>query len=155
VRFLGAVRDMQRFYRTIDCLVHPPLTEAFGLVAIEAAALGCPVVAAAVDGLPEAVTEGVSGFCVQPTLPLGDYERLGGSRAGLPPLVYDPLRDSLVEPPIADPSALAAAVERVFSSAAGFEALSASASEHVVHAPGFDEHVRDVAAVIDARLGAH
>src|SRR5262249_14493586 len=52
VRFLGSVRDMEAFYRDIDCLVHPPLTEAFGLVAIEAAAHGCPVIAAAIDGLP-------------------------------------------------------------------------------------------------------
>jgi glycosyltransferase involved in cell wall biosynthesis len=155
VRFLGAVRDMGTFYGSIDCLVHPPLTEAFGLVAVEAAAFGCPVVAAAVDGLPEAVADGVSGFCVQPTLPLADYEGLGGAHAGLPALVYDPLGDSLVEPPIADPAALAQAVVRVFSSVSAFEALSASASEHVLRAPGFDAHVRDVAAVIDERLGAH
>jgi glycosyltransferase involved in cell wall biosynthesis len=154
VRFLGAVRDMEAFYRAIDCLIHPPITEAFGLVAVEAAALGCPVVAAAIDGLPEAVGDGVSGLCVPPTLPLAAYEALGGSRSGLPRLVYDPARDSLVEPPIVDPSALAGAVERVFSSAAAFEALSASASDHVLRAPGFDAHVRDVAAVIDSRMEA-
>jgi glycosyltransferase involved in cell wall biosynthesis len=155
VRFLGAVRAMETFYRTIDCLVHPPITEAFGLVAVEAAALGCPVVAAAVDGLPEAVADGVSGICVRPTLPVAAYEALGGSRTELPPLVYDPLRDSLVEPPIVDPSALADAVERVFSNAAAFEALSASASDHVLRAPGFDAHVRDVAAAIDGWLVTH
>jgi glycosyltransferase involved in cell wall biosynthesis len=146
---------MESFYRAIDCLLHPPITEAFGLVAVEAAAFGCPVIAAAVDGLPEAVAGGVSGFCIQPTLPLSAYEALGGSLTGLPPLVYDPLRDSLVEPAIVEPSALADAVERMFSSTAGFEALSASASDHVRHAPGFDAHVRDVAAVLDGRLGLH
>jgi glycosyltransferase involved in cell wall biosynthesis len=154
VRFLGAVRDMEAFYRAIDCLIHPPITEAFGLVAVEAAALGCPVVAAAIDGLPEAVADGITGVCVQPTLPLAAYEALGGSRHGLPALVYDPAEDSLVAPPIADPSALADAVERVFSSAAAFEALSASASDHVLRAPDFDAHVRDVAAVLDARMEA-
>jgi glycosyltransferase involved in cell wall biosynthesis len=154
VRFLGAVRDMEGFYRSIDCLVHPPLTEAFGRVAIEAAAFGCPVVAAAIDGLPEAVSDGISGYCVRPTIPLADYEKLGGARTGLPPLVYDPARDRLVEPPLVDPAALADAVARVFSSAECFEALSASASEHVLRAPGFDAHVRDVMAVIDRRIGA-
>jgi glycosyltransferase involved in cell wall biosynthesis len=146
---LGSVRDMQAFYRDVDCLVHPPLTEAFGLVAIEAAALGCPVIAAAIDGLPEAVADGVSGYMVPPTLPLADYEGLGGARYGLPALVYDPTSDSLVAPPIVDPAALAGAVARLVSSAASFEALSARASAHVLGAPTFARHVEDVMAVID------
>ncbi len=113
VSFLGSVLDMQAFYRNVDCLVHPPLTEAFGLVAIEAAALGCPVIAAAIDGLPEAVADGVTGYTITPTLPLAEYEGLGGARYGLPALVYDPASDSLVAPPIVDPSALAGAVARL------------------------------------------
>jgi glycosyltransferase involved in cell wall biosynthesis len=149
VSFLGSLRDMQAFYREVDCLVHPPLTEAFGLVAIEAAALGCPVIAAAIDGLPEAVADGVTGYTVAPTLPLEDYVRLGGARYGLPALVYDPARDALVATPIVDPSALAGAVTRLFSSAAAFETLSARASEHVLGAPTFARHVDDVMAVID------
>jgi glycosyltransferase involved in cell wall biosynthesis len=137
VSFLGSVRDMQTFYRDVDCLLHAPLTEAFGLVAIEAAALGCPVIAAAIDGLPEAVADGVSGYTVAPTLPLEEYEELGGARYGLPALVYDPGSDSLVATPIVDPSALAGAVARLVSNAASFEALSARASEHVLSAPTF------------------
>ena len=87
--FHGTVADMRQFYTNIDCLLHPPVTEAFGLVAIEAAAHGCPVIAAAVDGLPEAVEEGLSGSCIQPTLPLAEYRKLGGSFEGLPAEVYD------------------------------------------------------------------
>ena len=71
-QFHGAVRDMEHFYRSIDCLVHPPLTEAFGLVAIEAGGYGCPVIVAAVDGLPEAVKNGVSGHCITPTHSLAE-----------------------------------------------------------------------------------
>ena len=149
VRFLGAVRDMDAFYRDVDCLVHPPLTEAFGLVAIEAAALGCPVIAAAIDGLPEAVTEGVTGHCVAPTLPLAEYPKLGGAGYGLPPVVYDPARDALVAPPLVDPAALARAVARLFADAAAYESLSARASAHVLGAPDFARHVADVMAVID------
>jgi glycosyltransferase involved in cell wall biosynthesis len=149
VRFLGAVRDMAAFYRDVDCLVHAPLTEAFGLVAIEAAALGCPVVAAAIDGLPEAVSDGVTGYCVAPSLPLADYAALGGAHDGLPPLVYDPARDALVAPPLVDPAALASAVARLFAEAAAYESLSARASAHVLGAPGFARHVADVMAVVD------
>ena len=149
VRFLGSVRDMDAFYRDIDCLVHPPLTEAFGLVAIEAAAFGCPVVAAAIDGLPEAVTQGVTGHCVAPSLPLAEYATLGGATYGLPPLVYDPARDALVAPPLVDPKALARVVAKLFSDVGVYESLSARASAHVLGAPDFARHVADVMAVVD------
>jgi len=154
VQFRGSVREMERFYRDVDCLLHAPLTEAFGLVALEAAALGCPVIAAAVDGLPEVVLDGVSGYCVAPTLPLAEYFALGGARGGLPPQVYDPSRDALVDTPLVSPAALADAVARLFANAQVFERLSASASEHVLRTSDFDRHVRDVMAVVDETRGA-
>jgi glycosyltransferase involved in cell wall biosynthesis len=153
VHFQGAVRDMGSFYRSIDCLVHPPLTEAFGLVAIEAAAMGCPVIAAAIDGLPEAVADGVSGYCLTPTMPLADYAGLGGGpTADLPALVYDPARDALVAPPFVDPVALADAVARLFASASAFEDLSRSASDYVLRRFDFDRHVDEVMTVAAASL---
>lgn len=149
VVFEGARADMAEFYRRVDCLLHPPLTEAFGLVALEAAAHGCPVVAAGIDGLPEAVADGVSGFVLAPTLPLEEYVALGGSREGLPERVYSPQRDALVGPQAVAPSAIAAAVMRMFADVATFEALSVSASRHVLARNGFAEHVREVLGVID------
>ncbi len=95
VTFHGAVNDMPAFYASVDCLLHTPITEAFGLVAIEAAAHGCPVVAARVDGLAEAVAGGVTGRLVAPTLPLTRYVELGGSLEGLPQCIYDPAADAL------------------------------------------------------------
>lgn len=152
VMFHGAVSDMAGFYGRIDCLLHAPITEAFGLVALEAAAHGCPVVTAAVDGLPEAVADGVSGFCLLPTLPLAAYLELGGSLEGLPERVYAPDRDALAAPQAVDPVALARAVERVFGAANTFESLSAAASAHVLRGPDFSAHVRDVLGVIDESL---
>lgn len=156
VAFEGAIADMDTFYRRVDCLLHPPLTEAFGLVALEAAAHGCPVIAAAIDGLPEAVADGVSGYTVLPTLSLEDYVELGGSHDGLPERVYSPQRDALVQPQAVAPTEIAATVARIFDSAASFEALSASASKHVLARGTFAEHVGDVLGVIDdfrARIG--
>lgn len=47
--------DMPQVMNAIDCLVHPASgTEAFGLVACEAQACGKPVIASALDGIPEA-----------------------------------------------------------------------------------------------------
>lgn len=149
VTFHGAVGDMTAFYAGIDCLLHTPITEAFGLVAIEAAAHGCPVVTARVDGLPEAVAAGVSGRTIEPTLPIARYVELGGSLTGLPQCIYDPTTDALGEPRAVDPLRLAAEVASVFHDARAFEALSATASTHVLAQPGFTSHVRDVMAVID------
>ncbi|HLF12204.1 MAG TPA: glycosyltransferase family 4 protein [Gammaproteobacteria bacterium] len=153
-RFHGAVADMRGFYRDIDCLLHPPLTEAFGLVAIEAAAHGCPVIAAAVDGLPEAVADGVSGYCVAPLLPLSDYLELGGSSDGIPAYVYDAASDSLHEPRIVDPGALAKTVQRLFSDTETYERMSRSASEHVSRGFDFDAHVDEVMGVINELAGS-
>jgi glycosyltransferase involved in cell wall biosynthesis len=155
VTFHGAVSDMAAFYRGVDCLLHPPITEAFGLVAIEAAAHGCPVVTAAVDGLPEAVADGVSGFCVVPTLPLAAYVELGGSLTGLPQRVYAPGRDTLVEPQAVDPTEIARTLEHLFRDARTFESMSRAASAHVLRGADFAAHVRDVLSVIDEFLSRH
>jgi glycosyltransferase involved in cell wall biosynthesis len=154
VTFHGAVDDMPAFYARVDCLLHTPITEAFGLVALEAAAHGCPVVAAGVDGLAEAVVDGVTGRLIAPTLDLDRYVELGGALEGLPQCVYDPAADALHEPRAVDPERLAAEVAAVFEDARAYEARSAAASAHVLAAPGFAAHVRDVVAVIDGSIRA-
>lgn len=49
VFFLGAQEHMDRAYRAAQCLVHPTLQDAYGMVVLEAFAYGLPVV---VSGLP-------------------------------------------------------------------------------------------------------
>ncbi len=66
VRFLGAVEheDLADYYALADICVVPSRTETFGLVALEAQALGTPVVASAVGGLTEIVADGETGILV-------------------------------------------------------------------------------------------
>ncbi|HET7721450.1 MAG TPA: glycosyltransferase [Acidimicrobiales bacterium] len=53
------------YYRAADVCLVPSRSESFGLVALEAAACGTPVVAAAVGGLRTIVTHGQTGFLVE------------------------------------------------------------------------------------------
>ncbi len=52
------------FYRAADVCIVPSRAESFGLVALEAAACGTPVVAASVGGLRSLVEDGATGFLV-------------------------------------------------------------------------------------------
>jgi D-inositol-3-phosphate glycosyltransferase len=56
--------DLADFYRAADVCIVPSRAESFGLVALEAAACGTPVVAASVGGLRSLVDDGTTGFLV-------------------------------------------------------------------------------------------
>lgn len=66
VRFLGAVAQgaLASYLSLADVCVVPSYSESFGLVALEAAACGTPVVAARVGGLPAIVKDGLTGYTI-------------------------------------------------------------------------------------------
>jgi glycosyltransferase involved in cell wall biosynthesis len=99
----GQQRDMPQVMNALDCLVHPQIgTEALGLVVCEAHACGKPVIASALDGIPEAFRAGGYGRLVTPENIAELAEAMSG-QAGQPRLNAD------------EAAALHARVARVFS----------------------------------------
>jgi D-inositol-3-phosphate glycosyltransferase len=60
---------LSSYYRAADVCLVPSRSESFGLVALEAAACGTPVVASAVGGLTTLVDHGHTGFLVEDANP--------------------------------------------------------------------------------------
>lgn len=68
VCFLGSVqrRSLGYYYEMMDCLILPSLSEAQGVVLLEAAAYKLPIIATSVGGIPEIVENDVNGLLVKP-----------------------------------------------------------------------------------------
>jgi glycosyltransferase involved in cell wall biosynthesis len=66
VELIGSIprSDMAAQYRWADLLVLPSVSDTFGLVILEAMALGLPVIASKNTGGPDILRDGVDGFIV-------------------------------------------------------------------------------------------
>jgi D-inositol-3-phosphate glycosyltransferase len=93
VTFLGS-KDQDSlpcYYSAASMVVVPSHYESFGMVALEAMACGCPVIASDVGGLSFSVADGFNGYLV----PNADPEALAYKLTLL--LKYDSLREHLGE----------------------------------------------------------
>lgn len=73
VRFLGMRTDMEDLYSAMDLFVLPSHREGFPRAAMEAAAMGLPIIATDIRGCRQVVDDGVNGLLV----PVLDPVRLG------------------------------------------------------------------------------
>lgn len=88
VRFLGRRDDVASILQALDLLVLNSSSEPFSIVLLEALASGTPVLATAVDGVPELIADGETGFLVEP----GNLDQL---TARLLELARDPGKRSI------------------------------------------------------------
>ncbi len=131
IDFEVEVANMPSFYQGIDIFLLPSIREPLGLVAVEAMASGCPVIATSVDGIPEAIIDGQTGFCIQPDMTIKDYLTLVGQEFGgkFPEAVYDPPTDQLRSPLATNPNKLANAVQKLITDPVLYGMMSRNALE--------------------------
>ena len=67
--------DLRALIAASDIAIVPSLYEPFGLVALEAMALGAPVICARTGGLADIVTDGETGLLFSPAIPVTSPER--------------------------------------------------------------------------------
>ena len=142
VTFHGHVSKMSVFYRDMDVIIIPSIREPLGNVCVEASYFGCPVVASAVDGIPEAIAHGETGILIRPSLPMTLYSSLGGGCRHLPGWYYDPSTNSLAEPKLISPEEIAAAIEHLCDSPDDYQKMSAAAHRRIVERHDFEAYVR-------------
>ena len=87
VFFLGKIETVAPLLASADVFLLPTSSESFGLSALEAMASGVPVVGSDSGGLPEVVTNGVTGLLY----PVGDVDSMA---AGVLSIVTDPARQA-------------------------------------------------------------
>lgn len=66
ITFLGDINHVETILPIADCVIQPSFNESFSMVVLEAMACAVPTVSSNVDGIPEVVDEGVTGFMADP-----------------------------------------------------------------------------------------
>ncbi len=76
VKIAGFIPDIEKFISSIDILVHTVNFEGLGTVVLQAMAVGVPVIATSVGGIPELIENGINGYLVEKNNPLDTSEKI-------------------------------------------------------------------------------
>ena len=74
--YLGLVDEVSKYVASYDVLVLPSRIDGRPLIVMEALALGVPVIASNVGGLPNLVIDGVNGYLLKELNPSGFYNKI-------------------------------------------------------------------------------
>lgn len=148
VYFLGCIDDIAAFYDSIDICINPSISEAFGLISVEAQAFGCVPIVSYTDGLAETIVRGKTGIGIIPSLEHDQFPSLGGSMKGFPRYVYDPIEDRLHRPNVMDPSRAVQEITSLLGDPKRYEAMSQAGIAHASSSFQFDDYVERVERLV-------
>jgi glycosyltransferase involved in cell wall biosynthesis len=143
LHFLGFLPSAPNLMSEMDLLVHPAIREPLGNVLIEAGLARVPVIASNVDGIPEVVVNGETGWLIDCTLPVEHNIRAPGA-SPLPKVVVDG-RTRRLRPPLGPkPEELADAVVRLLRDAQLRRQMGKRARERMKRLFSIDRYARDL-----------
>jgi glycosyltransferase involved in cell wall biosynthesis len=155
IQWKGNVSPVANFYDAIDILLVPSIREPLGLVSLEAAARGVPAIAAAVDGIPEAVLDGTTGLCLPPTIERTAFRDLLVVPHELPEVVVNPVKKCLQEPKIVDPRDMANAAEMLINNPLVYSQFSRNAIDYAHTRSDFDSYFNSLKLLFEPHVATH
>lgn len=105
IKLIGRIKNPYKFFEKISLLVVPSIREPLGNVCIEAGYSKTPVLASNIDGIPEIITNFISGELLNPSKPLTDIK--SQNVLAYPEYVVNPTDGELMIPLEIDPIELA------------------------------------------------
>jgi glycosyltransferase involved in cell wall biosynthesis len=150
IHFAGFLNNASGLMPEMAVLVQPSIRESLGNTLIEAALAGLPVVATNVDGIPEVVVQGETGFLVDCSESV-EYVAARGT-SPLPKVVVDGSTGKLRRPLGPDPVALAGAIIDLLSDSRLRSHMGEQARERARRYFDLDRYARDLEAVYSADL---
>lgn len=138
VLFLGRIADVTGFLECLDVYTQPSLCEALPFAVEEASAVGLPVVATSVGGLPELIRDGETGYLISPR------DSNGLARAALRLLEHPELREWFGKRGRARMERLCTRENMVRKTTAVYEAMLRPAREEAVVPETSPQHANPV-----------
>ncbi|WP_445621144.1 glycosyltransferase family 4 protein [Kushneria sp. Sum13] len=143
VTLLGHVSHMGQFYHGLDLFWSTAVRDPCPLTTLEALSYGVPVIASRVDGFPEQIREGETGYTLCCTQPLKSRPWLEDI-TGIATQVYDPDLDELRAPMAVDPQALAERTIAIVQTPGELTRLQRQALHDGVERFGFEAYYRRI-----------
>lgn len=132
--------DARELIQAFDLFVGTSVRESFGNVFVEAALAGLPVIASAVDGIPEVVVDGQTGCLLRPRLPIRPSTASGATPIG-PIALID---GRLSSPRALDPAELAQAILDLMADPERRRQLGEEARRRAQLRYGLDRHIMEL-----------
>jgi len=114
IHFLGNVKEPLDFISKMDIIVTPSIREPLGNIIIESGYCKKPVIASNVDGIPEIITNGISGILIDQDKKIS-FKSIPNNAIPMPDVVVNPKSQELTAPKEIDPLKLCEAISLLAS----------------------------------------